>query len=181
MKLCLILLGAICLIVAGIAVFVWTGTYNVAATEPHWSATVWFLNEVRERSISVRSRGIIPPSLRDQRLVEIGFRHYHEMCRLCHGAPGVPAEEFAKGLNPKPPNLTSKDVQELSRSELYWVVKNGIKMTGMPAFGVTHTEEELWAMVAFAKCLPDLKPEEYEAMVKAAHLAGDQQLGPSAH
>lgn len=151
----------------GVAVFTWSGIYNVAATEPHWSVTAWFLNQARERSIHVHSREISSPPLKKEKLFEIGFSHYHEMCRLCHGAPGFSSEEFAKGLNPKPPDLTSKDVRELSRAELYWVVKNGIKMTGMPAFGITHSEGELWAMVALVKALPDLKPEEYKAMMNA--------------
>jgi mono/diheme cytochrome c family protein len=165
MKIFIIIVIGIFFLVVGVAVFTWSGIYNVAATKTHWSGTTWFLNQARERSIHFHSKGISPPPLKEEKLDEIGFSHYHEMCRLCHGAPGVLPEEFAKGLNPKPPDLTSKDVQELSRAELYWVVKNGIKMTGMPAFGITHTEGELWAMVALVKRLPDLKPEEYKAMM----------------
>jgi mono/diheme cytochrome c family protein len=167
MKIFMTIVIVIFFLAVGVAVFTWSGIYNVAATEPHWSVTVWFLNEARERSMSVHSRGISPPPLIEEKPVEIGFSHYHEMCRLCHGAPGIFPEEFAKGLNPKPPDLISKDVRELSTAELYWVVKNGIKMTGMPAFGITHTEGELWALVALVKGLPDLKPEEYKAMINA--------------
>lgn len=182
MKIFITIVMVIGFVVVWVAVFTWSGIYNVAATDPHWEITIWFLEKVRERSVSVHSRGISPPPLENQKLVEIGFRHYHEMCVLCHGAPGRPKNEFAKGLNPKPPDLTSEGVGRLRSGELYWIVKNGIKMTGMPAFGVTHNEDKLWAMVAFVKGLPDLKPEEYEAMVKAADLAGDQQQhGPSAH
>jgi mono/diheme cytochrome c family protein len=172
-KLFLILLGAICFIVVGVALSVWFGIYNVAATEPHWKITVWYLEKVRERSISVHSRGVTPPSLKDQKLIEIGFRHYHEMCQLCHGGPGVYPEDFAKGLNPKPPDLISEGIRRLSSAELYWIVKNGIKMTGMPAFGVTHNEEELWAMVAFVNRLPYLKPWEYEEMLETGDVHGE--------
>ncbi|HJX32383.1 MAG TPA: cytochrome c [Thermodesulfobacteriota bacterium] len=172
MKIFMTIVIVIFLLAVGVAAFTWSGIYNVAATDPHWPVTVWFLNEVQERSVHVHSKGISPPPLKDQKPVEIGFSHYHTMCRLCHGAPGIFPEEFAKGLNPKPPDLTSEDVRELSRAELYWVVKNGIKMTGMPAFGITHTEDELWAMVTLVNRLPDLTPEEYKAMMMNARGEG---------
>jgi mono/diheme cytochrome c family protein len=90
------------------------------------------------------------------------------MCRLCHGAPGEFLLEFAQGLNPKAPILASQDVQARGDHELYWIVKNGIKMTGMPAFGPTHDEGELWSIISFLRQLGNLTPEKYEAMVKAA-------------
>jgi mono/diheme cytochrome c family protein len=168
----LIILG---LLIATIATFVWSGSYNVAATVPHWKITHWFLEEVRERSISVQSKGITVPPLDNPKLVEAGFKNYHEMCRLCHGAPGNPRTEIDKGLYPNPPDFTSKDIKMRNEAELYWIIKNGIKMTGMPAFGPTHGEEELWGIVAFLKGLPGLKPEEYKAMVKAAGLHGERE------
>jgi mono/diheme cytochrome c family protein len=158
----------IVLIMLGGAIFVWSGMYNVAADVPHYQVTFWLLDEARERSVAFHSRGIVPPSLAGQKLVDVGFPHYHEMCRLCHGAPGVPRLEFAQGLYPNPPSLVSDDVQQdLSDAELFWLVKNGLKMTGMPSFGNTHTEEQLWGIVAFLRRLPNLAPEDYGAMVKA--------------
>jgi hypothetical protein len=168
--------------VGGIAVFVWSGSYNVAADVPHWKITHWFLEKVREQSISSHSRGIYVLSLKDPKLIEIGLRHYHSMVRLCHNAPGYPQTEIAKGLNPSPPDLTGKDIEWGSEAELYWVIKNGIKMTGMPAFGPTHSEDELWGVAAFLEKLPNLKPEEYKTMVKAAGLHGEEEDGhPHGH
>jgi mono/diheme cytochrome c family protein len=163
------------LLIAAVAAFVWSGRYNVAATVPHWGITHWVLGKVRERSIAVHSKSITPPSLDNPKLVDSGFREYHPMCRLCHGAPGYSRTEIAKGLYPAPPDLTSRDVlKRLNDTEIYWVIRNGIKMTGMPAFGKTHSEDELWAIVAFVKRLPDLKPDEYSAMVKATRLHDTQ-------
>lgn len=161
----LIILG---LLIAAVAAFVWLGGYNVAASVPHWKITHWLLEKVRERSISAHSKGIIIPHLKGPKLFDIGFKNYHAMCRLCHGAPGNPRTEIAKGLYPNPPDFISKDIKMRNEAELYWIIKNGIKMTGMPAFGPTHSEEEIWGIVAFLKRLPDLKPEEYQTMVKAA-------------
>ena len=162
--------GAVAMIalmaIGGVA-FVWSGIYNVAANAPHWGVTFWILGEARERSVSVHSKGILPPPLTGQKLVDIGFPHYHAACRLCHGAPGYSPFAFAQGLYPKPPVLTSQDVQrELDDREIYWVVKNGLKMTGMPSFGARYKDEEIWGIVTFLRRLPNMASEEYSGMVK---------------
>lgn len=159
---------AVILLFAGVAVFLYAGRYNVAATMPHSRLTAWILEEARDRSILFHSQGIQPPSLKNPKLARDGFKEYHEMCRQCHGASGQQRAEFARGLYPKPPDLTSKEIRDLREDELYWVVKNGIKMTGMPAFGPTHEENELWAIVAFLRRLPELSKGEYEALAKEA-------------
>ncbi len=157
------------LVIGGVTIFMWSGRYNVAATAPHWNVTARLMEMVLNRSIKFHSQGVEPPPLTDLKLIKAGFREYHEMCRLCHGAPGYSKTEFAKGLYPKPPDLASKNIR-LRNAELYWVVKNGIKMTGMPAFGPTHDENELWSIVAFVKRMPNIEPREYEAMAKKAEL-----------
>jgi len=157
----------IALLVLGGAAFVGSGLYNAAADEPHWRLTHLILEVAKERSISVHSVSIKIPPLKGQKLADIGFPHFHDMCRLCHGAPGYNREEFAEGLYPNPPVLTSEEIQqELDDAELYWVVKNGLKMTGMPSFGATHSQEALQGIVAFVRRLPGMTSEEYAAMVK---------------
>lgn len=165
MKFVLAIIVVVAFLIIGVAFFAWSGRYNVAATVPHWGVAAWFLGEVRNRSIAFHSKKIQPPPSKDSKLIKMGFREYHAMCRLCHGAPGYSQTELAKGLYPKPPDLGSKNKLPLSDSEFYWVVKNGIKMTGMPAFGPTHGEDELWAVVAFLKRMPNMQGKEYEAMV----------------
>ncbi len=169
MKALLITIAVFFFLLAGVTAYFWLGSYNVAATEPHWKITHWVLEEVRDRSISAHSRGIISPPSSDPKLIQIGFTHFHAMCRLCHGAPGFTRMEFALGLYPDPPPLSSGDTQSEGEAELFWIVKNGLKMTGMPAFGPTHSTEELWGIVSFLRRLPKLNPEEYGKMVKAAH------------
>jgi mono/diheme cytochrome c family protein len=146
----------------------WSGLYNIAAAEPHFSSTIWLLATVRDRSVLVHSQGINAPNLSDPQFFQTGFRSYHDMCRTCHGAPGEEPSAVRKGLNPQPPTLDSQRVQGRSDAALYWIVKNGIRMTGMPAFGKTHAEEELWAIVSFVRRLPRMKPEEYRALIEVA-------------
>jgi mono/diheme cytochrome c family protein len=155
-----------CIIVAAV-VFALSGIYNVAADVPHWRATLLLLEVARERSISVHSRGITVPPLNSEDMVNRGFPHFHDMCRFCHGGPGYPREEFAEGLYPKPPLLGSHEIQrENEDRELYWIVKNGLKMTGMPSFGKTHSDEDIWSIVAFLRRLPSLDPQSYKQMVE---------------
>jgi mono/diheme cytochrome c family protein len=171
----LVLIG---LLVAGGVVFFGAGFYNVAANTPHWKLTFVILKAAKERSISVHSSDLVIPPLQGQTLLNKGFPHFHEMCRLCHGGPGYSRDEFAEGLYPNPPNLTSEGIQELDNAELYWVVKNGLKMTGMPAFGATHNEEALQAIIAFVRSLPNLTAEEYGAMVNSPPTHGEEEEHP---
>jgi len=162
----------------GAVLYVWSGIYNIAATEPHWSFTSSFIETLRDRSIALRSKNIQAPNLDDPKLKQAAFPHYHEMCRLCHGAPGYPPEEFARGLYPSPPIMTSGNIQkEFSEAEIYWIVKHGIKMTGMSAFGPTHKGEELWGLVALAKEIPEMSPEQYQEQVEEMGLEEEMARG----
>jgi len=157
------------LVGAGVVGFIWSGTYNVAANDPHWEITFKVLEQVRDRSIAAHSKGIVTPPLNDPKLVHEAFEHFHGMCRACHGAPGAPRNEFAMGLYPSPPDLASEDVQkELKDEELFWIIENGLKMTGMPSFGYTHENRELWGIVAFLRQLAHLSPEQYQSMVEGS-------------
>jgi hypothetical protein len=90
------------------------------------------------------------------------------MCAICHGVPGEEPSPIRQGLSPAPPKLDSRQTQKRSDAGLFWIITNGIRMTGMPAFGRSHNDEELWSIVAFLRLLPKLKPEEYSLMVEIA-------------
>jgi hypothetical protein len=168
----------VCVVVGG-AVFVWTGIYNVAADVPHWRGTLLLLEAVRERSIEVHSGGLAVPPLQSEEMINLGFPHFHETCRLCHGAPGQRPQEFAQGMYPGPPALSGHELQrENGDQELYWIVKNGLKMTGMPAFGETHSEKELQGIVAFLRRLPSLDSEAYQNMVLTLSQEGPGEEAP---
>lgn len=161
---------AIVVIIAGITTFVFSGIYNVSAMVPHWSMTLEILEEARDQSISYHSKGIVAPSLNDPKMEDAGFHHFQDTCRLCHGAPGIASSEFARGLYPSPPDLASTDLhQEMNDLEIFWTIKNGLKMTGMPSFGVTHSNPEIWDIVAFIRRLSTIQPDQYKAIAKEAY------------
>ncbi len=94
-----------------------------------------------------------------------GMKHYGANCVLCHGAREVPPVELAHGLNPPAPALDAEAARSRTDGQLFWVVRNGIRMTGMPAFGPTHEDEEIWHIVAFVRHLPDLTDQERQTLL----------------
>ncbi len=154
--------------------FIYSGIYSVAADNPHWAVTQWLVDVTRERSIAVRSDGVAAPAMDDAKLIAMGAEHYAEMCTGCHLAPGVEESELRRGLYPLPPNLIEHG-RDHSPQETFWIIKHGFKMTGMPAWGTTHDDRSIWAMVAFLRKLPELSPEAYRAIT--AEGEGDDSHG----
>ena len=156
--------------------FIYSGMFNVAADDPHWAMTERLLNSLRERSIAVRADELTaPPSLEDAKLIANGAAHYSEMCTGCHLAPGSEETEIRAGLYPKPPKLTEIGIRESPR-KTFWVIKHGIKMTGMPAWGATHDDDAVWSLVAFIKQLPAMSPAKYAELTSESE---DEHSHPS--
>jgi mono/diheme cytochrome c family protein len=178
------------LLVGAVAAAIYTGLYNIAADVPHTQPVYWLIETVRNRSVAVRARNVnVPNDLNDASRVSRGAGQYAEMCSSCHLAPGMKRTEVSQGLYPRAPELRRST--ELTPAEQFWVIKHGIKMTGMPAWGVTHDDELLWDVVAFVRKLPELTPEQYKALVKNAptheeimqnmEMGGDHQHGAHTH
>jgi mono/diheme cytochrome c family protein len=156
------LLAIICVIAA--AVFFFGGFYNVAATSEDPGFVNSALVHVRLASIRRHATDTPPMSLDDAATVQAGARAFSERgCVNCHGAPGANWAKFSEGLRPDPPDL--KDlVDERRPQDLFWVVKNGIHMTGMPSFGLAEVpDQEIWTIVAFLKKLPSVSEEDFKA------------------
>jgi mono/diheme cytochrome c family protein len=146
---------------------VYAGAFNVAADEPHpaWMSKV--LETARERSIASRvGRIAVPGNLDDPRTIASGAGEYAEMCTGCHLAPGMKDTELRAGLYPKPPEL-SRIGRHRTPAEQFWIIKHGIKMTGMPAWGPTHDDERLWSLVAFLRKLPGMSEANYRELVES--------------
>lgn len=162
-------------ILAG-AIFAWSGVYDVGADAQHWSLTRHLIGVVREHSIEKRAADIAVPKLDDPALIALGAQHYSEMCTGCHLAPGVEDSDIRHGLNPRPPNLTRFAPDP---AEAFWVIKHGIRMTGMPAWGPTHDDHKLWALVAYLQQQPKLSAEQYRKLVASAPKDDDDDAGMS--
>lgn len=166
----LVLLGA-----AGLSV-VYTGAFNVAATEEHTSFTRWAFDTTFRNSVESRADDIVPPGAVTPAMVAAGASVYKSTCQHCHAGPGVERAVWASGMRPRPPHLVEA-AAEWKPEEVFWIVKHGIKMTGMPAFGPSHDEEMLWSLVAFVKRLPGMTSEDYAALGDTSREGGGRHGG----
>jgi mono/diheme cytochrome c family protein len=152
--------------VAAIAIVVGTGIYNVAADEEHTALGYWLLQTTRDRSIAARAADIEVPDLADLERVKRGAGNYDSMCVGCHLAPGAQETELSRGLYPEPPNLSSAD--NFNPARAFWVIKHGIKSTGMPAWGKSMEDSYIWDMVAFLREMPSMSAEQYATAVRGS-------------
>ncbi len=163
------------------AITVYSGAYNVAADEPHARAVYALLETARVRSIAVRADALrVPADLGDEARIRQGAGNYAAMCMGCHLAPGMEPTELSKGLYPAPPDLTRNTV---SAGEAFWVIKHGIKASGMPAWGGSIGDDYIWNLAAFLQQLPKLDRPKYDALVAASggHSHGGGETGGHAH
>lgn len=164
----LVIVAATLLVIgAAIAVVVNLGLYNVAADVPHTKPVYALLETLRDRSIAAHASGIAAPAdLEQPARVRSGAGLYGEMCQSCHLAPGVAPTELSQGLYPHAPRLAA--ASDLSPAEQFWIIKHGVKLSAMPAWGKTHSDKLIWDMVAFLRAMPTLTPAEYQALTKDA-------------
>jgi mono/diheme cytochrome c family protein len=154
---------AVLVLIILVVAFSYSGMYNVSALGPDSGPVAWFLSTTSDHSVQRRAATIDTPALGSSDMLRLGFQHYRGMCIGCHGAPGVQIDEAGQGLNPRPPELV-ETAGEWQPNELFWITKNGIRMTGMPAWGVTHSDDKIWAIVAFLRGLPELTAADYQIM-----------------
>lgn len=166
------LIAWIVIAIIAFLVFAFSGVYQVGADVPHWSITRHAIGMVREHAIDRRIADIKPPPLDDPALVKLGAEHYSEMCVGCHLAPGMGRSELRDGLYPEPPNLTRFAPVP---AKAFWIIKHGLKMTAMPAWGITHDDPTIWAIVAYLQKQPRMSAAEFHAL--SANAAGMEDHG----
>lgn len=175
MKCLVILAGLLAAAGAGAGIFAFAGLYNVAATVPHTPPVHWLLTVAKQQSIKFHASGLKAPALDDAARLQRGFRHYETGCATCHGAPGSVESVVGQNLNPAAPGLALKAAR-LAARELFWVVKHGIKMTGMPAWEAQRRDDEVWDVVAFLEKLPGISAEEYARLAAEGVEQGTRPL-----
>ncbi|HWU26433.1 MAG TPA: cytochrome c [Rhizomicrobium sp.] len=153
------------LIAAALAIAL--GIYNFGADAPHWHIVRSVIAYAVDRSVDARADDVaVPGNLNDPNRIANGASDYDAMCTGCHLAPGLKDNEMRPGLYPHPPELAKFPADD--PAEQFWIVKHGIKMSAMPAWGKTHSDDEIWNMVAFLQKLPRLSAQQYQSLVKSA-------------
>jgi cytochrome c553 len=165
--------AAVAVATAGMLVVV-SGVVPVGASGGHWAITAWFLHFAMERSVATHSFGIKLGDLDEPYLVLKGAGHYESGCLPCHGGPGLENPRIAAAMTPHPPPLAPA-VAKFDPEELFYIVKHGVKFTGMPAWPAAHRDDEVEAVVAFLLELPEMTEQSYRRLVDgdvAAHAGG---------
>ncbi|MCP5246418.1 MAG: c-type cytochrome [Burkholderiales bacterium] len=147
------------------------GVYNIAATDKHWLITEKLIEWMRNNSIAARADELEVPIMEETKYLTTGAAHYDAMCTICHLAPGQELTELAQGLYPQAPVFYQRklpagtDAIESQTKAYFWVIKNGIKMTAMPAWGLTHDDETIWAMAFFVQQLGTMSVDQYHELI----------------
>jgi mono/diheme cytochrome c family protein len=186
-----VILTAVVAVLAGLG-FIYSGAFDAAADQPHSGLVFFLAKTARERSVALRARDIRVPDLTAPTAIAAGASEYAEMCTGCHLAPGMEDNEMRSGLYPYPPNLAGHNAGVAgdplavnhSAARQFWIIKHGIKMSAMPAWGKTHDDATIWTIVAFLQKLPSLSPAQYAEMTKeseSAHEASGHGAMHGAH
>jgi mono/diheme cytochrome c family protein len=160
-----------------------TGTYNIAANEKHWLITEKLIEWMRNNSIAARAKVLEVPIMKETEYLATGAAHYDAMCTVCHLSPGQALTELAQGLYPQAPvfyqrkSLTDTDAIATQAKAYFWIIKNGIKMTAMPAWGLTHDDETIWAMTFFVQQLGDMSADQYRNLISKHGDSEDHKHG----
>ena len=170
-----VIAGSVLLLVGGL-LFAWSGIYNLAASAGHFVITERFLRFALHGSVRTHTLTIEAPPLGEPDQIILGAAHYAGGCAPCHGAPGTPLNRITAAMLPPPTDL-STILDEWAPEQLYWIVRHGIKYTGMPAWPAQLREDEVWAVIAFLEELPRLDAESYSALARLP-LAGNSAAAP---
>ena len=158
-------IGALVIVIGiGAATYFFGGYYSVAGTQEDPALVSWALVKVRTASIERHAKDVPSTAFNDPGAVQAGAKAFAKHgCANCHGAPGVAWQKFSEGMHPEAPDLKEL-VGTRSPGQLFWVIKNGINMTGMPAFSLAGAkDDEIWTIAAFLKKLPTVSEADYKS------------------
>jgi len=160
----LTVVGTLAVLAIGGAAFIGSGVYNIGADDHHTKIVLSVIEQLRERSIAARSSSIEAHFVEDPARIAAGAQHYSALCVGCHLAPGVTKSDIRRGLYPHPPNLAQEEPLQAQRA--FCIIKHGIKMSAMPAWGATLDDAAIWDTVAFIRKMPDMTPETYQHLAQ---------------
>jgi len=147
-------------VLAGVG-FIYSGIYDVAAIHPDHPWVAWALHETSDRAVAARLGDIVVPEGLDKpQVIKAGGKLFVENCVVCHGGPGLKPTNIAQGLNPSAPNLY-RATRKPRMNEMFWFIKNGVKMTAMPGFAKNLTDEQIWSIAGYLRTAPGMTPETF--------------------
>lgn len=161
-KIGIVIAATLAVLAIGAVLFIESGIYDIGADDHHTKVVLAMIEQLRDQSIELRARKVDVRYVVDPTRVAAGAQHYAALCVGCHLAPGVTKSDLRPGLYPHPPNLAQEEMQPAQRA--FWIVKHGIKMSAMPAWGKTLDDAAIWDVVAFIRKMPAMTPETYQEL-----------------
>jgi mono/diheme cytochrome c family protein len=138
--------------------------HGFSAREKPWAIEEFVARRLRKLATGSDARRMMNPHSPSPEILAEARDHFAEHCALCHADDGSGKTEIGEGMYPPASDLRQPETQELTDGELFQIIRNGIRFTGMPGWGDVDTDEEIWELVLFVRHLPDLSAEELEHM-----------------
>lgn len=168
-----IVAGTIAVLAGGAAAYSVSGRYDVSASSQDSPVVAWVLHSTYEASLHRHAGADLPPAdLMSLQNIQAGARLYDSTCVACHGAPGQPLSPIGQGLEPAAPALLAA-TRRNNPKLMFWVIKHGVNMTGMPSFGETQSDQTIWQTAAFLFKARGISAEGYAALTGHARQAFD--------
>jgi mono/diheme cytochrome c family protein len=164
-KVGIVVASTLLVLAIGTGIFIGSGVYNIGADDHHTRIVLTIIEQLRNRSIAVRAREVDVPNLTNPKNIALGAQRYQALCIGCHLAPGLTKSDIRVGLYPHPPNLAQEDADDAQR--VFWIIKHGIKMSAMPAWGKSLNDDAIWDIVSFVRQMPMMTPESYQQLSMA--------------
>ncbi|HEX9304574.1 MAG TPA: c-type cytochrome [Thermoanaerobaculia bacterium] len=139
---------------------------GIDTRRPPGRVEAFVARRLRHVAIPWKARRSTNPEPSNPEVLRDAMEHFADHCASCHGNDGRGQTEIGGNLYPKPPDMTGSDTQRLSDGELFFIIKNGVRFTGMPAWGSDTREDDRasWQLVHFIRHLRELTPQGLEAM-----------------
>ena len=161
------LLGSGAVTLLGAAAFIYSGVFNVSAAWPDGPVAYWVLHKVYTRSLAAHSEAVVVPAgYETPTAVAAGARLYDANCTACHGVPGQPLSAIGRGINPQAPYVLGAKRRNEPKP-VYWVLENGVRMSGMPDFGRSLSEAQIWQLTAFLHAGRGIGAADYARLIAA--------------
>jgi len=173
--------------IVAIVIVAASGTHNISATEKHWSIVEKAITWARNNSIDTHAKNLVVSKFDEKEVLSSGLEHYHAMCTECHLSPGQKPTEISMGLYPQAPVFHERSPisEQPNQSEVikkyFWVIKNGLKMTAMPGWGLSHDDKSIWTMAALTLKLHGMNAQQYEEHIRALETDHSHDHGHDDH
>jgi mono/diheme cytochrome c family protein len=159
-----------------VVTFIWVGSRGISARAEPGVIETAVARTMRRWAVPRGDRNRQNPIKMTPEVLAAGMAHYADHCAACHANDGSGQTQMGLGLYPRPPDMRQSATQSLTDGELFYIIENGVRLTGMPAWGTGQPEqaEETWHLVHFIRHLPRITTADLEQMKEMNPMSRDE-------